>query len=90
MVGALGHRVSVAVLVVSVATSGDNTVSLEPSPGSGNLTSIAVVGKALCAVAAPSSVSSGKVALKSTSSGWVDSGNAISVVECLSSAMSPA
>jgi hypothetical protein len=88
--GALGHSVSIAVLRVAEATTGDNTVGLEPSPGSGNLTSIAVVGEALGAVAAGSSVSSGKEALISNSSGLVDSGNAVSVVEGLSGAVSPA
>ena len=90
MVGALCHGVGVAVLSVAIATASDHTVGLEPSPGSSNLTTVAVEGEAFGAVAAASSVSSGEKALVSNSSGLVDSGNAVSVVEGLSGAVGPA
>ena len=42
VVGTLWHRVGIAEVVVTVAAAGDDTGVLEPLPGSGNLTTIAV------------------------------------------------
>lgn len=56
MVGALWHGVSIAVSIVAVTTTSDDTLGLEPSPRSGDLTTIAVKGEALVSIAAASSV----------------------------------
>lgn len=85
VVSALGHGVVVAQFILAVVSTGDDTSSLEPVPGGGNLTTVATEGEASGAIAAGSSVGNGEESLEFTTGG-----DAHSVIESLSSAVSPA
>ncbi len=65
--GTLRHSVGIAVCCVAVSTSRNDTVSLEPSPRSGDLTTVAVEGEAVVLTAAASSISGREETLESLS-----------------------
>lgn len=81
----LGHGVVIAELALAIVSTSDNTGSLEPSPGSGNLTSVTAEREALRAIAASSRISNRKERLE-----FSISRNAESVIKSLSGAVSPA
>jgi len=85
VMSALRHSVVVAELTLSEVATSNNTGTLEPSPGSGNLATIATEREALSTVTAGSCVRNGEKLLESATRD-----NTLAVVESLSGTMGPA
>jgi hypothetical protein len=85
VVSALRHSVVIAELTLAVVAARNNTCALEPSPGGGNLATIATEGEALGTVTAGCGVRNWEKFLESSTRN-----NALAVIESFSGTMGPA